>query len=177
MYNHTYTYAFFICCLEVNVSCMDTSFCQSYPHHVKRLSRPAVESDLLRIWWNKYKTMGIVFSMLYNNVVLILFIMVHFMSSVWSAVVKTNWCWYHPLPFWHESWWRSADSELVPIHPAMGVWVHRLTACMGWVCSEATGGQCTEQETHIGGSGGQLGQRHSTYQYVVPEGPTYSGLW
>lgn len=59
----------------------------------------------------------------------------------------------------------------------MGSRIRRLSTCLGWICFEKTGSQCTEPTFDARRFRWQLGSRHSSDQHTIPEGSKHLGLW
>ena len=83
----------------------------------------------------------------------------------------------HTFPSWDDSRRRSADSQPLPLSPALGGRVFGLGSCLVRVFNEEERGQCPKSPFDIGRSRRQLGSRHSPNQHIVPERPPYVGFW
>lgn len=96
--------------------------------------------------------------------------------AIRPALVQTDGRRHHPFPIWHQPRRGPVDSQPVPLHPAVGVGVHRFAEGVGGVRVEEAGGERAEQEVDVGGSGGFVGQGHPEDQHAVPEGPAHAGV-
>ena len=79
----------------------------------------------------------------------------------------------HPFPSRDDPRRRSADSQSLPLSPALGGRVLRLGTCLVWVLDEEERSQCPKLSIDTGRSQRQLGPRYSVYQHPVPEKPSY----